>query len=756
MRPPPPVLRMMREYFGSLRDYLKRLGRAVRGALRRRAPPLRIAFACDAALLRTLDAATDDGSTAQAALAAWLEAHADFPLRRDDVAEAIAWITRHRPAWRARWYVEYPPGLRAVPVYGHAIPLARIAAQHRHLGPGADVLYDMGAQQFGFWPRWVLAGLARGDDLREPLEFLQRWQAGVATTSDPIAYADNLQVTFRAFALITSLPFVLAAGNAALACACARTVAADVAFVRARLGRSYPNNHLLGELFLVCFAARLLGELLGASAPAPDAEAEWFAQCERQLHADGTSFEHSVHYHELVCQMMACYRRACTIRGHDLPPSFEDRLARALAFQVAINGDDASALAIGDTTEDCLLALAPPGWSTAALARLLQAWYPDAAVRASRGASEEAAFWLLGGRLPQAPVRTQAQPLQRFDCGGFYVLCEPDADARLVFRTGPAPGRALNPGHMHADLLSVYLNVRGTRVLVEAGTATYRCDPAAAHPGWWRQYFLSAPAHNGLALDGLDPLARGDGDFPGSIHAAVPVHSRIELEQCHSAAGLTLVAARNVGDSAYAGHRRAVLHMHGAGWLVWDRFPAHAAARSVGWQFAPDVTLEPLAPGAHLARVAACRVVLAADPGAQPEQLCGQHEPPGGWYSARYGEAQPAPQLRHHYAADAAFGAFALLPGGGEAVTLEPALRDDGVLHLGVTLARERWDLWVGDGAPARVQEPGVDASAEVLWVRRSAAGIGEIRALGARAIAVPELHLYRDGERPEDLQVSC
>src|SRR5205814_2575183 len=121
----------------------------------------------------------------------------------------------------------------------------------------------------------------------------------------------------------------------------------------------------------------------------------------------------------------------------------------------------------------------------------------------------EQAFWMLGGALtpPEASSAPKAMAAAYPDAG-YYVFDSSEAGTTFLFRTGPVPDRAVFGGHMHADLLSVYLKSRGQPVIVEAGTYTYR---TAA--GDWREYLTGPEAHNGLSIAGHDPLGRSHGDF---------------------------------------------------------------------------------------------------------------------------------------------------------------------------------------------------------------------------------------------------
>lgn len=78
-----------------------------------------------------------------------------------------------------------------------------------------------------------------------------------------------------------------------------------------------------------------------------------------------------------------------------------------------------------------------------------------------------------------------------------YVALSESGDS-VVFDCGPC-GPDDNPGHAHADFLSIEATVAGNRFLVDTGVSTYTAGEA-------RNRSRSAAAHNGPRLDGLEPI----------------------------------------------------------------------------------------------------------------------------------------------------------------------------------------------------------------------------------------------------------
>jgi len=105
--------------------------------------------------------------------------------------------------------------------------------------------------------------------------------------------------------------------------------------------------------------------------------------------------------------------------------------------------------------------------------------------------------WL--GEGPPAAVKIKPEPVAETarlpDTG--YVRIGRDGDA-VIFDCGCC-GPDDNPGHAHADFLSVEASIGGKRFLVDSGVPTYTAGPE-------RDSCRSAWAHNGPRLEGAEPI----------------------------------------------------------------------------------------------------------------------------------------------------------------------------------------------------------------------------------------------------------
>lgn len=103
------------------------------------------------------------------------------------------------------------------------------------------------------------------------------------------------------------------------------------------------------------------------------------------------------------------------------------------------------------------------------------------------------------GEAPRADAILTDGPVEgyaRLPLTGYAAIS--DGGDSVVFDCGPC-GPDDNPGHAHADFLSVEATAAGKRFLVDTGVPTYTAGDA-------RDRSRSAAAHNGPRLDGEEPI----------------------------------------------------------------------------------------------------------------------------------------------------------------------------------------------------------------------------------------------------------
>lgn len=734
--------------------YFAGLKRSVRRLLPR--PPAARPDLHQTALLRRLTGAAGGGHPEGAAVAYFADAAAGF-LTVADVPQVLADYTRREAGWRAALLDEAKRQCRlGLPVYAAlAGPLeGGLDWSARIGGAQGDGLYQLRPHRFGFVPRLAMAAACGADVLPALLATLDGWIARVDEGSAADAYFSNLVVIYRVVAISWAAPFCVAMarrGDATAALICLRLfqiLAADVQFLRPRLGDSVANNHLLADRFAAWFLATCYPGLLPGS-DTPELQQIWTAELCRQFQEDGTSFEQSVHYHELGCEMASAYIAISLRQGKRPPEAALARIRQMLRFQAALADERGNSFALGDSTDDPLLPLdmgtGPAGGAWRIVYRALFDGSFAATRDTARGA--ERAFWLLATLSGiEKPLRLAAEPapcgqFAMFPDGGYVAIRDQQREQLLLFRTGPRDGAPVHPGHSMSDLLSVYWSVAGHPVLEPSGTYAYAAEaPPGRGPRFPRDYFRSPAAHNGVVLRGHDPLGKATGRFRGSDSGArVTTRWRAMEHVAQWAEG------RLDETGPLNGHRRGVLHVTGRYTVVYDRLPPLPEKDEVfcHWQLAPEAEVAIADGGQASVTIDGLSIFHCAD--AAISCVRGESDPPGGWVSRGYGLVEAAPQLirparpgQRDLAAVlgvAAEGApppeLDILAPSGDGLLL--AVRQAG--HLGIAC--------IGNGAVTRDALPfDLEFDGDVVWLDGDEGTCREVRALGLRRFRSSSLGL--------------
>jgi hypothetical protein len=371
-------------------------------------------------------------------------------------------------------------------------------------------------------------------------------------------------------------------------------------------------------------------------------------------------------------------------------------------------------------------------------------------------AAHERAFWLLGGETLAEGSRSVARSLASNPVSGVFSFFEHGETTRLVLRTGPALDVETMSGHMHADLMSVYLVYKSTPLVVDAGTYSYRygVTPAleATAPANWREYLSGPNAHNGVVIDNHDPLGQVTGDFRTG-----PSQARARLTYAFQGEALNWVEAEIVSPPPYASFVRGVVHVKGEYFLVYNLLAPEMDPLRVTFplQLDPHVAIETrhdhglrLAAGGN----AIAPVVFSGDL-TLAAQYHGQFDPPRGWVSPAYGVLRPAVQLVFRPAAADRGSAFAFgLNEHAAPMSIATNLLGGSCLVLELTGPNFRDWVFVNRGAAeGAVSYAGVNFTGRLLWLRASAAGEGEMRAVGCAACIAPALALDFQADAVED-----
>lgn len=744
----------------SLSGQLRSAARAGRERLRRilsRRREVKVRFPSDREIFAALRTDMPDLAQAQAAaragdldrarrhLMTHLGARSEprFFVDTAEIRPLAARLASLRPEWHAAAMRSASEWMR------HLYPAGQLPNGGEHfpewnklpLGPGDDTVYRYKAHYFLFAAQLARARTygAASDVLLKRL--IESWLASTDGRAHASGYSSPLIAVHRAVALTWTLAFLASCEqrDIGLEFTILRILLADARFVYARLGTSVPNNHLLADGFLMAYLGLLYPEFRDAEQWKRDGDALFLRELQRQVYEDGTSFEHSVHYHELVCEMVTGYVLLARRNGIAIAPWVEQRHRRMLEFQAALGGPEARTFDIGDTVEGHLFPLdAFDGVGAAVHREILRALY-DPAFPPSRADAPglERAHWLLG-RSFEAPTGDSADRTSfAFPNGGYVVLPDAELDGCVVFRTGPGPQELCNPGHMHADLLSIYVRLRKTPIIVDAGTFTYRSRKAQRWPAEepaWRAHFMSPAAHNTLCIEGHDPLDRGPGDFPSGSP-----RSRAVGRPLITGADMAWTEATIVSDAAYGGYTRGLVHVRGRYWLVYDVLPETAIAGNawLGLQFAHETSVRKQGDSALAVTLPAANLLVASTQGPQGwDVVQGLRTPLAGWVSPRYGEAFAAPAGRLATTGGAHIAATVLEPFAEDtaAPTIEVERTDDRVIAVRITMERVvDYVLLSRDGEGRRASGFGIDFEGTALWLRVADGRPNELRVLAGR-----------------------
>jgi len=602
----------------------------------------------------------------------------------DEIRAAVELVRDTRPEWLAGTLAAADDaGEGRLRVYGQQASLRSPADwAFAPLGPGDDHIYRYRPHRFAFAPRLALAHLYGHPAALGALEKLVGdWAASVEPEArfsrrQRSARTSSHVSVYRVVAISWVLAFLAVSHESPerLELLLLRILLSDGRYIADRLPHTTANNHLLADGFGLWYLGLLFPEFSRADEWRAVGDEVFRDQLLRQTYPDGCSFEHSTHYHEHACEMALAYRLLSVRNGREIDAVLARRIDAMLSFQAALTGPGSLPIAIGDATEDPLFPLdKDESWCGPALRALHSASPGDCDETGSGGAASlERAFWLSGGgsrfTVAGSRDRPHSRRLDTFPYGGFAIFSQDAGRGRLVFRTGPTEQTDIVPGHMHSDLLSVHVEFGSTALLVPSGTYTYR----SLGLGWprnapgWREYFMSARAANGLVIDGVDPLERGGGNFPGGVTGRIA--ARVRMQASKQSRNLALSSATLIASNAYDGWSRSVLQVRDDYWLILDRFPARMSNRAaLAFQCAVPVDADANADGHVRLAVSGVDAVLAySDTLCRPQHLRGSRSPLGGWIAPSYGRLEAASQLFFPVPPEAVASAVAISVGSGD------------------------------------------------------------------------------------------
>ncbi len=400
---------------------------------------------------------------------------------------------------------------------------------------------------------------------------------------------------------------------------------------------SGPNTHLTGEALGLLY--------LGTVFPDFGDAARWrrlgwsilVEQLDKHVRRDGSYFEQSTYYHRYTADFYLHVSILGQLNGLPVEAAVHGKLRALLTHLMYLTQPDGRTPLMGDDDGGRLQFLddRAPGDFRAALATGAVLFQQPDYRYVAREAAEET-VWLLGcaglrafDALASVPPGTTSRA---FPDGGYYVMRDGwgrDASS-LVIDCGPHGG--LSYAHAHADALGLTLVSRGTAVLVDPGTYTYRPS------GGLRDHFRSSAAHNTVTVAGQSSSIPG-GPFSWRHVGASSVIAWRPGARCDYFEGVHDGYARLTPPAL---HTRAVLFVRGDYWIVRDRISTDGDHDvEVHLQFAPGIALEILSPSRAVGSWSADSRRETLEIGMFGHQ--GAMRTDQGWVSSSYGALRPAP-----------------------------------------------------------------------------------------------------------------
>ncbi len=344
-----------------------------------------------------------------------------------------------------------------------------------------------------------------------------------------------------------------------------RSLALQAAFLGRNIEFHLRGNHLLEN------ARALLVAGLYFEGPAADRWEQKGTELLRrelgqQVLPDGGHCERSPYYHHRITHLVTEAIGLLHANGRAVPPELPEAAQRMKTFEQALRHQDGSL-----------------------------PWFHDS----------------LGEENPASPP---AVGLPRsFPTSGYFIL--EGLHGRLIADYG-APAGSPNPAHQHAGIFSFEISTGGCRVVVDTGTETY-------DPGPQRDRLRSTAAHNTVRVDGQNQFEVWD-SFRVGRRAGVG-----QVEERREAPFQAISAVHDGYVRLGVEHRRTIICLPGAGWLIVDDVAGRGSHRVESFlHLGPRMT--PAADGDRVSLEPAGWVVLPFGLGPPPEILADRVSPAAG------------------------------------------------------------------------------------------------------------------------------
>lgn len=225
------------------------------------------------------------------------------------------------------------------------------------------------------------------------------------------------------------------------------------------------SNHYLSDLVGYLYLCHFFRHFNGMVDKFEWCFAQIVAECEKQVFAEGTSYEGSTAYHRLVTELFVHAYLVARVANLIIPPNFKQKIAYMLEFIdwcIPVNG---TLITIGDNDSGCVT-----------LAGITQEVFVLFSV---------------------------SQCLGRKNFPEFGLSVIKSETLHITLRHHSYQSKQPS-GHFHNDVGSITLAIKGISIFIDPGSYVY--TPSRK----WRNNFRSVTAHNTIFLDGHEPVSIDD------------------------------------------------------------------------------------------------------------------------------------------------------------------------------------------------------------------------------------------------------
>ena len=256
------------------------------------------------------------------------------------------------------------------------------------------------------------------------------------------------------------------------------------------------SNHYLGAQIGIACIATTFPFLPGEKNIRHEVATAFSREILKQLLPDGSGFEGSTMYQQLIGEMFCFARIALCHDGATLPASFDDRLAQAATFSAAMRKTNGTWEQIGDNDGGHVFRLLPTKDPDAALFVSLT----NLLLTQEPGLVDFPPEAVLFGGIPKAKSDLLInQPVLRLFPDAHIAVFHNES---LHLTLSAIDVRAFDMGgHTHNDKLSITLTCFGTDFFVDPGSGSYTGEPTI------RNTLRSTASHSTIQVNNLEQNA---------------------------------------------------------------------------------------------------------------------------------------------------------------------------------------------------------------------------------------------------------